>query len=129
MITLSDGITTLVLPDQMYWSDRYAWSVTEQTSTRSVTGALLIQSAARQYGRPITLEPAGGGWMLAAEWPQVQAWLDTPDQRLTLDFHGVAHTVQFRHADGGAEATSLWGDATPTPWIVPTFRFITVPPE
>ena len=51
---LADG-ATLTLPDDLLWSDEYAWTPTVASTSYLITGALLIQWATRQAGRPITL--------------------------------------------------------------------------
>lgn len=133
MITLSDGTETIELPEDLNWSDRH-WSPVAQAFTRSVTGKPIIQEAASQQGRPITLEPpTGGGWMLASNEPQITDWHDTPGQKLTLDYHGETHTVQFRHHDGqGYESTPVRYVIKPAQdpghQVIPIFRFITVEP-
>jgi|TARA_Y100000114_G_C11763926_1_gene331898 hypothetical protein len=131
-ITLSDGSVTIELPEDLIWSDRLSWSPVTQTMTRGLTGAPIIMYDVAQYGRPITLEPpAGGGWMLATNEPQITAWHNAPGQKLTLDFHGEQHTVQFAHHDGpGYESTPLRYQINPGPdyKVIPIFRFITVEP-
>ncbi len=130
-ITLSDGANTVELPADLNWIDR-TWSPVEQSFTRSVTGKAIIQVAAAQLGQPITLQaPDRGGWMLAENEPQIITWHNNPGQKLTLDFHGDTHTVQFRHHDGlGYESTPLRFQINPGPdhRVIPTFRFITVEP-
>lgn len=43
------------LPEDLYWSDEFtAWKVGQVLRT-SLTGALVVQEAARQAGRPVTL--------------------------------------------------------------------------
>tara|TARA_Y100001001_G_scaffold53680_1_gene50095 strand:- start:8886 stop:9281 length:396 start_codon:yes stop_codon:yes gene_type:complete len=131
VITLSDGTNTVELPEDLNWIDR-TWSPVSQSFTRSVTGKAIIQVSAAQLGQPITLQaPDRGGWMLATKEPQILAWHNEPGQKLTLDFHGETHTVQFRHHDGlGYESTPLRFQINPGPdhRVIPTFRFITVEP-
>lgn len=131
-ITLSDGTNTIEIPPEMNWSDR-TWSPVSQSVTRSVTGKLIVMSAAAQGGRPITLEaPARGGWMLKSVEPQIVEWHNTPEQKLTLDYHGESHAVQFRHHDGlgyeSVPATHYVINPGPDYKVIPTFRFITVEP-
>ena len=132
MISLSDGTTTIELPDDLYWEDEH-WSPVEQAMTRGLTGAAIIQIGTAQHGRPITLVPpdpwGGGAWMLRMHLPQLQAWADTPGQTLTLTLRGQTHHVQFRHQDAPAfEVRNLWHSTAPQPdqWCVPRFRFMTV---
>ena len=55
---LDTGVA-LPLPDDLLWSDEHAWSPAVANASYLITGALLIQSATRQAGRPITLSPKG----------------------------------------------------------------------
>ena len=51
---LATGVA-LPLPDDLLWSDEHAWSPAVTSVSYLLTGALLVQSATRQAGRPITL--------------------------------------------------------------------------
>ena len=51
---LATGVA-LPLPDDLLWADEHAWSPAVASTSYLITGALLIQSATRQAGRPITL--------------------------------------------------------------------------
>lgn len=132
MITLSDGSTVLELPYDLNWIDRAEFPIS-QSVTRSVTGALIIMTAAGQYGREITLEPPrSGGWWLAENEAQILTWLAIPEKRLTLDVRGDIHAVMFRQSDARAyESTPVFYSANPGPdhYIIPTFRFLTVEPD
>lgn len=50
-ITLSDGTTTIELPPDLHWRDEFSWTPVEQSTEYSLTGALIVQSGARQAGR------------------------------------------------------------------------------
>jgi hypothetical protein len=131
MITLTNGTTTLELDEDLYWDDEFAWSATEQSVERSLTGAQIIHLGLRQAGRPITLrtEDESSGWMTRADMVALQAWANTPGLQLTLSLRGTDYSVLFRHHDGGAfEARPVvhYADPDPSDWVVPTLRFITV---
>lgn len=51
-ITLG-GVT---LPGDLRWSDEFAWSPVARAADYSLTGALIVEEAAKLAGRPITLE-------------------------------------------------------------------------
>ena len=106
MITLSDGTTTVELHRDLYWSDEDNWHPVAQSVTRTLTGALDVQVAALQAGRPITLEPEddASAWMTSSVVSQLRNWAAAPGQQLTLTLRGVSHTVLYRHQDGGLEA-------------------------
>lgn len=129
-ITLTVGATVLELDPDLAWSDEFAWAATEQSVSRSLTGALIVQLGLRQAGRPITLVASdSSGWMSRAAMAQLQAWADIPGQTMTLALRGVAYPVMFRHHDGGPFDAVLvvdYSDPEDTDWVVPTLRFMTV---
>ena len=106
MITLSDGTTTVTLHNDLYWSDEHNWHPVEQTKAYTLTGALIVMSGYRASGRPITLEPEddGSAWMQLSSVSQLRNWAAVPGKVLTLTLRGIAHSVLFRHEDGGLEA-------------------------
>ena len=111
---LSTGVE-LVLPDDLLWSDEYNWSPTVASTSYLVTGALLIQSATRQAGRPITLVGAPDmAWVTRATVEQLRAWAASPvgsaTGRFVLAFaDGRTFTVVFRHAESPIEAEPVLG--------------------
>ena len=105
-LTLSDGSTTLTLNPDLYWSDENNWHAVEQAVERTITGALVIQAAARIAGRLITLEPIDdeAAWMTRADVTVLRNWAAAPGKTMTLTLRGEAREVIFRHQDGGFEA-------------------------
>ena len=105
-LTLSDGSTTLTLNPDLYWSDENNWHAVEQAVERTITGALVVQAAARIAGRPITLEPIDdeAAWMTRADVTVLRNWAAVPGKTMTLTLRGKAREVIFRHQDGGFEA-------------------------
>lgn len=128
-VTLSDGTTALNLPYDLIWSDRNTLPVA-QSSTRSVTGKLILMSAIGEYGRPITLvPPSRGGWWQNPNEDKIREWLATPEKKLTLNWRGETHTVMFRQTEGTPyESEPVFYDVIQGPeYIVrPTLRLITV---
>lgn len=111
-ITLSDGTTTVNLHPDLFWSDEHDWHPVEQSVERTITGALIVQTATREggTGRPITLGPIdeSSAWTTLATLTQLRNWAAVPGQELTLTLRGVTHDVLFRHQDGAAiEATPV----------------------
>lgn len=109
MITLSDGITTVTLNKDLYWSDENNWHPVEQTKQYTITGAMIVMSGARTAGRHITLEPEddNSAWMLLPAVQALRNWAAVPGKQLTLTLRGITHTVLFRHEDGGFEARPI----------------------
>lgn len=105
-ISLSDGTTTVNLHPDLFWSDENDWHPVEQSVERTITGALIVQTATREggTGRPITLGPIDeeSAWMTHATLTQLRNWAAVPGQELTLTLRGVTHDVLFRHQDGAA---------------------------
>jgi hypothetical protein len=111
---LSDEVA-LVLPDDLLWSDEHAWSPAVSSVSYLLTGALLVQSATRQAGRPITLVGAPDmAWVTRALVDTLYSWAAIPLSatagrfELTLSDARV-FTVAFRHADTAVEAEPVTG--------------------
>ncbi|KAB2923127.1 MAG: hypothetical protein F9K25_18715 [Candidatus Contendobacter sp.] len=77
----------LTLPQGLVWSDEFAWSPLAQATEYSLTGALIVEQATKQAGRPITL--IGGrtwAWLTRAEAATLKALLNAGDE-MTLTLH------------------------------------------
>ncbi len=86
-ITLDATIAGVTLPDGLRWSDEFDWTPLAQTVEYSLTGALIVERAVRQAGRPITL--IGGKdfvWITRAALLTLKELLDT-DDTLQLTLH------------------------------------------
>jgi hypothetical protein len=111
---LSSG-ETLTLPDDLLWADEHAWTPAVASTTYLITGALLVQSATRQAGRPITLVgPSDMAWVTRATVGTLHAWASQPlsanDGRFELRLaDGRNFEVAFRHADLCVEAEPVLG--------------------
>ena len=101
----------LDLPDDLSWTDEHQWSSVSTTSSYLLTGALLIETAFKQAGRPITLQaPEDMAWISRAGLDQLYAWANIPELTMQLVLSdGRAFTVMFRHADGAIESSSVLG--------------------
>ena len=57
-------LDTITLPDDLLWINEFDWNPVEQTTERSLTGALLVQEGQLTHGRPIVLSGNGeAGWV------------------------------------------------------------------
>lgn len=105
----------LVLPDDLLWTDEHNWSPTLASTSYLITGALLVQTATRQAGRPITLVGAPDmAWVTRATVEQLRQWaglaLTETSGRFLLTFSDSrAFTVAFRHSDTALEAEPVLG--------------------
>lgn len=127
MITLSYLTTTLTLPDDLLWSDRFDWQSVEQVKAYTLTGALILESGAKQTGRPITLQPEdqSAAWCPLSLLETLRAWADVAGREMVLTINGNAYDVVFRHEDGAISATPVVhfnSDAPGDFWLV-TLRF------
>lgn len=125
--TLTDGVTTVTLPDDLLRTDEHAYSPVRQAVSNTLTGALWIDVSVAQAGEPITL--AGGdeyGHMTRAEFAALRALADAAGQIYTLTFGGSAYQVMWRHESPPAlDAYDLldYSDKQPTDPVVPTLKF------
>lgn len=130
--TLSDGTTTVALNPDLFWSDEHNWAPVEQAVDRTITGALIVQSALRTAGRPITLEPEddSSAWTTLATVNALRNWAAVPGKTLTLTLRGTARTVLFRHQDGGLEAKPIIqyrdGEELPSDFYLCTIRLMEI---
>ncbi len=105
-IILSDGNVALELSPDLFWSDENNWHPVEQTTERTITGAMIVSAALRVGGRPITLEPENdeSAWMARSAVMVLRNWAAVPGKELNLTLRGVTYPVIFRHQDGGLDA-------------------------
>lgn len=130
MITLADGTTTLTLNPDLLWSDEDNWHPVQQNVQRTITGALDVQVAAMNTGRPITLESEddSSAWMSSSAVVQLRNWAAVPGQVLILTLRNETRNVIFRHQDGGLEARPVvhYRDRTPTDWYLCVVRLMEI---
>lgn len=100
---------TLELYDGLQWADEYTWSPVAMSTAHSTDGALLIDEAVRQAGRPITLEmPPGAGWATTRGQVDVlHAWASRAEEVLTLHIRGRDFSVMFNHESGTGFTATL----------------------
>lgn len=111
---LADGVA-LLLPDDLLWSDEHAWSPAVASVSYLLTGALLVQSATRRAGRPITLVGAPDmAWVTRTAVDTLYGWAAVPLSATAGRFElaladARVFTVAFRHADIAIEAEPVTG--------------------
>lgn len=128
--TLSYGATTLTLPSNLLWTDEFAWRQVEQRGRYTLTGALILESAVRQAGRPITLAAGSSfGWVTRNVVLTLKEWAAVPGRQMTLVLRGEPpRTVVFDHASGAIEAPAVvdYADPADDDFYVLTVRFLQV---
>jgi hypothetical protein len=127
-ITLAYSTTTLTLPEDLFWQDENAWHPVEQTAQRTLTGSVVISTAQRLGGRPITLQPLDDGtaWMSYSMLTTLNSWAAVAGRVMTLTIRGVSRSVIFRHQDGSAiEATPVifYNDTDNADFYLVTLKF------
>jgi hypothetical protein len=114
MMQLTDGVTTLTLPDDLEWVDEFTWNPVVQDMGYSLTGALIVKvQSERMAGRAITLQsPPQQAAIQRSTLNTLKVWADTPGKVLSLTLRSVARNVVFRHQDGPLQAEALghWSD-------------------
>lgn len=99
------------------WVDEFGWSPVISDQAYSITGALLIDSAERQAGRPITLQASDDcGWlgMTRTVVQQLYALTETPGAQYTLQLaDGRSFTVIFRPGEEPITARPLGDKPSP----------------
>lgn len=99
MITISDGTITATLSSDLHWSDEFNWNPVEQNVSRTITGAMVVESALMSSGRPITLGPIDedSAWTPYGELLKLKALALVPGKVMQLIMKGVTRNVMFRH--------------------------------
>lgn len=86
---MSITLGSFTLPDGLRWTDEFEWNPEQTTVNFTLTGAMIVQTATKQAGRPITL--TGGlnfTWLTRADLLTLQTLLNTcPDNGLLLTLH------------------------------------------
>lgn len=87
------------IPEDVWWTDEFAWRAVEQSSSRGLTGARIVQVGLKTKGRPVTLSSNDkGGWVPRSTVLALRALADTPGITYTLTLaDGRAYQVQFDH--------------------------------
>lgn len=92
----------LVLHHDLIWTDEHSWSPVVQTVEHTLNGAIAIDVAKRQAGRPISLSSPRDdmAWHTRATVDALAIWAAMPGETfdLTLD-DGRKFTVIFRHQE------------------------------
>ena len=95
------------LSDGLRWSDEFAWSPLAQASEYSLTGALIVEQAIKQAGRPITL--VGGkdfAWLTRAELATLKTKLNA-GATMTLSLHDARTFAVLPAGDEPLQVTPL----------------------
>lgn len=130
MNTLTYSATTLNLPVDIFWANEFGWQQVQQRQRYSITGALIVEAAAKLTGRPIVLRGLdNAAWLDRATLETLLAWKAVPGRVMALVVRGgAARNVVFDHEAGPIEATPVIDYDIPVAdddYVV-TLRFIEV---
>ena len=110
MITLD----TITLPKDLWWEDETEWTPVEQSVEYSTTGALLIDIATKQAGRPITLTgEEGKAWTTRKTVLDLMALAAVPGKEMTLVIGNRSFQVMFRQNEKPIEADPVFRTIPP----------------
>lgn len=129
MTTLAFGTSSVLIPDDLTWSDEFSWKPVAQSTERTLTGALVLQTAAKQGGRPITLSgDESSGWVARNVVEALYAAGEVPGQTMVLTLRGVAHNVVADQENGLITATPVvdYSDPLASDNYSVTLRFLKV---
>ena len=96
-------MVVIQLSHDLMWKDEHSWSPVTAAVDYSLTGAMLIETATRKAGRPITLTYPSDemAWHTRALVDQLYAWSEEAGRQFTLELNdGRQFTVVFRHHEG-----------------------------
>jgi len=107
---MAKSLGALSLPDQMVWSDQYAWSPVAGQASRTIAGGLAVFNQSMNKGRPVTLEARDGvAWLTRAQVDGIMAMASQAGASFTLSWDGDSHTVRFaHHQQPAAEFAPIW---------------------
>lgn len=98
---MTASLDNVTLPDDLDWTDEFDWQPVSQVTTPTLTGALVVEEAALQAGRPITLVSDGAAWVTRATVKKLQALLAKAGETMTLTLSdGRTFSVLWRRGDG-----------------------------
>lgn len=93
------------LPQDLEWQDEFDWTPIRQSQDIALSGTLIVAESAQQTGRPITLYGGPNAcWVPRSIVVQLYALTQTPENIMTLHYHGTDYSVMWRHQDGPLNA-------------------------
>jgi hypothetical protein len=124
-------LDTVSLPDSLVWTNEFEHNQVEQTTDRTLSGALSIQTGTKLYGREIRLVGGDhGGWISrataialraleseAAKVMVLSGLLDAPDMNVVFDRSAPAFESQM---------IMRYDDPDAATWYSCALRLITV---
>lgn len=93
------GLDGVPLPNDLIWVDEFDWNPIKQNQTRSLSGALIIETGIKKGGRQITLQGGKNYGLATREKVKVlQTKLSKSNMSLTL-YDGQAFIVNLKQIE------------------------------
>ena len=93
----------LTLSPSLLWEDRDVYSTVVQEVKRTLGGGLVVYHQSLSAGRPVTLTATEEtGWITRGMLDALQAMANVAGAVYTLNLHGFAANVMFRHHEAPA---------------------------
>ena len=127
-------LDTVTLPDDLQWANEFEWNQAAQSQTRTLSGAMEIQSESLLYGRPIRLVGGqDGAWISRAIARAIRTLEADPARILTLTglYDEAPLAVVFDRSSGPAFESQMilrYADPNDNTWYSCALRLITVEP-
>ncbi|WP_333873052.1 hypothetical protein [Methylobacter sp.] len=121
-------LDAIELPEDLIWSDEFAWNPVQRTKSYTLTGALVLETGVKQAGRPITLVGgADAAWIDRTTLTALQTKLAT-DETMTLTLNDARVFSVVFESDQPIEATPVIDYSTPagTDWYSLTLKLMQV---
>jgi hypothetical protein len=98
----------LSLPNDLLWADQYGWKSLEMAKEYTSTGALVVESWAKQAGQPMTLQGTQErAWCARGVLATLRDWAAQPGLVLSLSHAGTVYQVAFDHEQQAIDAEPL----------------------
>jgi hypothetical protein len=119
------------LPDDLYWSDEFAWCPVAQQQDRTLQGTLIVEESVMTAGRPITLEGADDmAWVTREKMLQLETLRNMSGTVFTLTMKDDrSFTVRFNNAGVSVDTRPLmtWKQTDNKDWyVINALRFLEV---
>jgi hypothetical protein len=128
--TLSENNVSIDLPDDLFWSDEFAWSPVGQNAERTLSGVLIIEESVAIAGRPITLEGAEDmAWVTRETVLRLISLRDMTGKTFTLTLKDArTFTVKFNQAAASVDTKPVtpWKQSDDGDWYTLTLRLLEV---
>ena len=96
----------VTLPDDLMWVDEHSWTPVAQNASRLIDGALLVETAIKLKGRPITLQAPSDDMAWVPFWviKTLYGWAEIEAAKFLLTYRDGRTFIVIMAHDGQASA-------------------------